>query len=69
MSHSLHHSIQIADQLSVPRIGQMHQAGSDSLLTAMTYFKLRDHFLYEWDEAAEAVRGVLFSMGVDNLEY
>jgi len=59
----------IADQLDVPRFGQMHQAGSDSLLTAMTYFKMRDHFCYEWNEAAEAVRGVMFSLGVDNLEY
>jgi len=35
----------LADSLSVPRIGPMHQAGSDALLTAATFFKLRSkHF-------------------------
>lgn len=32
----------VADDLGVSRIGQQHQAGSDSLLTANTFFKLRD---------------------------
>lgn len=30
----------LADTLQVDRIGPMHQAGSDSLLTAQTYFAL-----------------------------
>lgn len=30
----------LADQLKVDRIGPMHQAGSDSLLTAQTFFSL-----------------------------
>ena len=30
----------LADALQVERIGPMHQAGSDSLLTAQTYFSL-----------------------------
>ncbi|WFD29541.1 CCR4-NOT core DEDD RNase subunit [Malassezia sp. CBS 17886] len=34
----------VADDLQVSRIGQQHQAGSDSLLTAATFFKLRDRF-------------------------
>lgn len=34
----------VADDLQVSRIGQQHQAGSDSLLTASTFFKLRDRF-------------------------
>lgn len=34
----------VADDLRVSRIGQQHQAGSDSLLTAFTFFKLRDRF-------------------------
>ncbi|PWN41243.1 CAF1-domain-containing protein [Ceraceosorus guamensis] len=32
----------VADDLGVSRIGQQHQAGSDSLLTANTFFKLRN---------------------------
>lgn len=31
----------VADALGVKRIGPQHQAGSDSLLTSMTFFKLR----------------------------
>lgn len=34
----------VAEELGVARIGQQHQAGSDSLLTAATFFKLRDRF-------------------------
>uniref|UniRef100_A0A183BV30 poly(A)-specific ribonuclease n=1 Tax=Globodera pallida TaxID=36090 RepID=A0A183BV30_GLOPA len=49
---------ELADQLHVPRIGQCHQAGSDSLLTAMTFFKLQELFFAEnWKEVASAVQG------------
>ncbi|KAI9262837.1 ribonuclease H-like domain-containing protein [Helicostylum pulchrum] len=34
----------IADDLQVPRIGPQHQAGSDSLLTCTTFFKMRQMF-------------------------
>ncbi|CAG8539374.1 4168_t:CDS:2 [Acaulospora morrowiae] len=34
----------IADGLQVTRIGPQHQAGSDSLLTATTFFKMRQTF-------------------------
>src|SRR4051794_16108451 len=44
-------SIQVANQLQVERIGQRHQAGSDSLLTAMTFFKLKERFFVDnWQE-------------------
>ena len=36
----------VADELHVPRIGPQHQAGSDSLLTASTFFRLR-HTYFE----------------------
>jgi len=35
----------LADTLQVERIGPMHQAGSDSLLTAQTFFALTKKFL------------------------
>ncbi|KAJ1971976.1 CCR4-NOT core DEDD RNase subunit [Dimargaris xerosporica] len=34
----------VADDLNVPRIGPQHQAGSDSLLTSATFFKMRKMF-------------------------
>lgn len=35
----------LADSLQIDRIGPMHQAGSDSLLTAQTFFSLvKKHF-------------------------
>lgn len=33
-----------ADELSVARIGQQHQAGSDSLLTLQTFFEMRQRY-------------------------
>ncbi|MCP9258280.1 CCR4-NOT transcription complex subunit 7 [Dirofilaria immitis] len=38
-------NIILADQLKVIRKGQQHQAGSDSLLTAQTFFKIKERFL------------------------
>lgn len=35
---------EVADQLALERIGPQHQAGSDSLLTGATFFRLRDMF-------------------------
>ena len=41
----------VADQLCVERIGSQHQAGSDSLLTARTFFRLKEKFFGEnWDK-------------------
>lgn len=39
---NLHGGLQkVSEDLKVRRIGPMHQAGSDSLLTAQTFFKVR----------------------------
>jgi len=60
---TLHGGLQkVADQLGVDRIGPQHQAGSDSLLTAQTFFKMRQVF---FDESIddEKYMGVLFGLG------
>jgi len=51
----------VADDLGVMRIGPSHQAGSDSLLTASTFFKLRD--LYFDEEIEPEYTGKLYGLG------
>ena len=51
----------VANTLGVPRIGPMHQAGSDALLTGGTFFKLRDtHFQAKPFESKHS--GVLYGL-------
>jgi len=58
----------LADTLQVERIGPMHQAGSDSLLTAQTYFSLiGKHFGGVCDESR--FRGELFGLGNNYTKY
>jgi len=52
----------LADDLSISRIGPQHQAGSDSLLTCATYFKMRNMY-FEREIDDEKWMGVLFGLG------
>lgn len=52
----------VAEDLGVERVGPQHQAGSDSLLTAAIFFKMRTRFFEdEFDDAK--YMGVLFGLG------
>src|ERR1700761_7389754 len=48
--------------LQVLRIGPSHQAGSDSLLTASTFFKMREIYFNDHIDDAE-YSGKLFGLG------
>jgi CCR4-NOT transcription complex subunit 7/8 len=58
----------LADTLQINRIGPMHQAGSDSLLTAQTYFALlKKHFNSVCDDSK--FKGELFGLGANHTKY
>lgn len=52
----------VAEKLSLDRIGQQHQAGSDALLTAATFFKMREYY---FDNAIDDAKylNILFGLG------
>lgn len=54
----------MADALQVKRIGPQHQAGSDSLLTSLTFIKLVKTFFYGVEGALQHA-GILYGLGVD----
>lgn len=56
----------IAEQLSIPRIGQQHQAGSDSLLTGMLFFKMKDLF-FEGIIDDSKFNGILYGLAPADL--
>eukprot|EP00657_Telonema_sp_P-1_P000248 TRINITY_DN10448_c0_g1_i1.p1 TRINITY_DN10448_c0_g1~~TRINITY_DN10448_c0_g1_i1.p1 ORF type:complete len:273 (-),score=60.94 TRINITY_DN10448_c0_g1_i1:125-943(-) len=51
----------IAEVLKVERVGPSHQAGSDSLLTAATFFQLRKEYFPSGIDPA--TQGVLYNLG------
>ncbi|XP_057514641.1 probable CCR4-associated factor 1 homolog 6 [Actinidia eriantha] len=62
--NSLHGGLnKLAELLEVERVGVCHQAGSDSLLTACTFRKLKDNF---FSGSLEKYAGVLYGLGVEN---
>eukprot|EP01125_Pyxidicula_operculata_P016589 TRINITY_DN5727_c0_g1_i2.p1 TRINITY_DN5727_c0_g1~~TRINITY_DN5727_c0_g1_i2.p1 ORF type:complete len:290 (+),score=34.88 TRINITY_DN5727_c0_g1_i2:690-1559(+) len=52
----------VADDLEVERIGPQHQAGSDSLLTMQTFFKMKKLFFEDYVDD-EKYEGVLYGLG------
>ena len=55
---------ELADTLDVKRIGPQHQAGSDSLLTGLTYFAMSEmYFENQLDD--ERYMGSLYGLGVN----
>ena len=58
----------LADTLQVERIGPMHQAGSDSLLTAQTFFAfVKKHLSGTCDDSK--YRGELFGLGSNHTKF
>ncbi|XP_051823907.1 CCR4-NOT transcription complex subunit 7-like [Antechinus flavipes] len=53
---------EVATQLELERIGSQHQAGSDSLLTGMTFFKMREMFFEDHIDDAK-YSGYLYGLG------
>jgi len=53
---------EVADQLELRRVGPQHQAGSDSLLTGMAFFKMREMFFEDNIDNAKYC-GHLYGLG------
>ena len=53
----------LAEDLEVERIGPEHQAGSDSLLTQATFFKMRSLF-FENDLDSSKYLNILYGLGM-----
>lgn len=58
----------LAEDLEVERLGPMHQAGSDSLLTSATFFKLRRMFFGDKIDDSKYL-GVLYGLGAAATPY
>ena len=66
-SHKLHGGLnKLAEKLNVLRIGQVHQAGSDSLLTLNVFFKLKNVFFR--GSINPKFQGLLYGLGVSTQE-
>lgn len=66
MTHvdGLHGGLQrVAEDLKVERIGPMHQAGSDSMLTNATFFKIAEVAFASPEQVDEKYRGEIYGLG------
>jgi CCR4-NOT transcription complex subunit 7/8 len=66
MTHvdGLHGGLQrVAEDLKVERIGPMHQAGSDSMLTNATFFRLAELAFSSPEKVEEKYRGAIYGLG------
>jgi len=59
---------EISDHLQVERIGPQHQAGSDSLLTGLTFFKIKEKFFDDSWQNFSAFEGMLYGLGTGTPE-
>uniref|UniRef100_A0A804QCI9 poly(A)-specific ribonuclease n=1 Tax=Zea mays TaxID=4577 RepID=A0A804QCI9_MAIZE len=65
-SNSLHGGLnKLAELLDVARVGICHQAGSDSLLTALSFKKLKEAY---FNGLTEKYAGVLYGLGFEGVE-
>jgi hypothetical protein len=55
---------ELANELEVQRIGPQHQAGSDSLLTGQTFFKMKEMF-FEDDIDDSKYLGHVYGLGTN----
>merc|ERR1719369_2650364 len=55
---------EVANELEVLRIGPQHQAGSDSLLTGLTFFKMTEMFFEDAIDDSKYC-GHLFGLGTN----
>jgi len=53
---------EVADKLGVKRVGPQHQAGSDSLLTGLAFFKMRKEY-FEGNIEKDKFSGHLYNLG------
>lgn len=58
---------EVAEQLDIRRIGPQHQAGSDSLLTGMAFFKMREMF-FEDNIDNDKYSGHLFGLSFNQTD-
>lgn len=58
---------EVAEQLEIARVGQQHQAGSDSLLTGEAFFKMREMFFEDNIDDAK-YSGHLFGLGTSYVQ-
>ncbi|KAA0203653.1 hypothetical protein HAZT_HAZT010209 [Hyalella azteca] len=58
---------EVSEQLELDRIGPQHQAGSDSLLTGATFFKMRELY-FEGNIDNEKYCGHLYGLGTQHVQ-